>query len=81
MLTLVDTGDISEDGKGYYVSNPTVAMKNYDWIPWNRHKGANVLFVDGHATKKSIDEITNYDTTGSYPNVEINDYPMWSPVR
>jgi prepilin-type N-terminal cleavage/methylation domain-containing protein/prepilin-type processing-associated H-X9-DG protein len=81
MLTLVDTGDISEGGKGYYIANPTVAMYNYDWIPWNRHQGANVLFVDGHATKKFINEIINIDTTGSYPNASINDYPMWSPVR
>ena len=79
MLSVVDSGRVSMSSAGYYVAAPNSSLWPADFMPWNRHKGANTLFVDGHALKLDLTALTNKNYTGSV--APINDYELWSPVR
>ncbi len=82
MLTLVDSYRPSFSGlQGYYVAVPVTSLWA-DFLPYSRHKkGANVLYVDGHAAKVEIKTITTADYTDDVNGAEINKYGMWSPIR
>ncbi len=80
MLALVDSYRVKYTGlEGYFVAVPDTSLWG-DFLPYRRHKkGANVMFVDGHAGKVDIQVLTtaNYSDSGA----PINNYSIWSPVR
>ncbi len=80
MLEIVDAGRVALGGKGYFVAIPSPSLWNNNELPpWNRHKGVNTVFVDGHADKVDYTTMITADYSGS--TAAINDYSMWSPIR
>lgn len=79
MLVVVDDYRPSYTGnEGYYCANPSQSLWS-DFLPYDRHKGANVLFADGHANKIALITLITPDYSGSA--APINDYGIWSPIR
>ncbi len=79
MLVLVDSYRPSYSAcQGYYLAVPEKSLWA-DFLPYNRHRGANVLFIDGHATKVDMNKLTVADYSDS--DAPINNYSIWSPVR
>lgn len=80
MLVTLDSYRHSNPGQeGYYLVVPSTSVTAADFRPYDRHKGANVLFVDGHADKVMVSRLINPDNSGSA--APINDFSLWSPIR
>ncbi len=64
---------------GYFIAMPSGDLW-FETLPWDRHKGTNIVFIDGHIKKENTGELRTADVSG-YDSSPINNYRMWSPVR
>jgi prepilin-type N-terminal cleavage/methylation domain-containing protein/prepilin-type processing-associated H-X9-DG protein len=64
---------------GYFLALPSANLW-FETLPWDRHDGTNIAFVDGHAGKENTSVLKIADKAG-YDGSAINDYSMWSPVH
>ncbi len=80
-LTAVDAGRASANGRGYYLATPAETLWPGDFVAWNRHQSrSNVLFVDGHVSPMTTQELVAPDQPGTNA-APINNYKYWSPIR
>ena len=64
---------------GYFLAMPNGDLW-FETLPWNRHDGTNVAFIDGHVQKENTAKLRTVTDPG-YDASPINSYKMWSPAR
>ncbi len=72
------TSTPAQRDRGYYVVVPQADVWS-DFLPRDRHDGVNVNFIDGHAARHTIEQVSQADLPTE--SSKINKYTMWSPIH